>query len=365
MNETRYLEIISGRDRSLPAALLRGLLACGSPLYGAAIAARNLWFDHVSTASRRVDVPVIAIGNITTGGTGKTPMVAWIARQLQQQGRKVGVLTRGYRGRPVLFDAERPTDAQAAWRVESDEAEVLRRRCPGLQVVIEPDRHAGAIRAIGAGCNTLLLDDGFQHRRLRRDLDIVLVDATSPRGIGGLLPRGTLREPISALRRANAIVLTRADQIDEAQRATLIERLQSAAPRAAVLAARHAVTGFTDLRGRPIGLPDPSATAALVFAGIGNFDSFRRTVESLGITVVAPYQFPDHHDYSDAEIAELPLIARQLEANALLTTEKDAVKLAHRWKQPAPAVLVPVVEIEFMGADGSRLGQLLLHAVSA
>jgi len=355
MDEIRYLNIISGRDRSARASLIRGGLAALSPIYGATVGLRNLWYDAAPGAVRRASVPVISIGNISTGGTGKTPMAAWIAVALLERGRRVAILTRGYKGSPVAFESERPQAAQAQWRVESDEAEVLRRRCPRATIFISPDRVASAAQAVASGCNVIVMDDGFQHRRLHRDLNVVLIDACAPFGMGGLLPRGTLRESPDSLSRADLVIMTRCDLMESPARELLRERLVKLAPRVPVLSCRHTVTGYTDLRGRPVPVEDPGAVEAMIFAGIASFDSFRRSIESLGIRVIAAYQFPDHHDYSDEEIAELTQTAHQLEVNALLTTEKDAVKLCGRWTNEAIPVLVPVIDMQFEDADADVL----------
>ena len=343
---------------------MRSALSACTPIYRGAVAMRNFWYDHVPRAIRRAGLPVISIGNITTGGTGKTPMTAWVALRLAAAGHSVGILTRGYAG---TRKTQRSTTADAAaprTRVISDEVEVLRRLCPEARIVIDADRVAGARRAVQQRCGVLVMDDGFQHRRLHRDLDIVLIDATSPFGHGRLLPRGLLREPPRALRRAHVIVVTREDQIAPSDRETLMAALRDLAPDRPIVAARYAVTGWCDVRGREAAAGEAGAMNALVLAGIANFGAFRSMLEGLGVHVLAAYEFPDHHDYTDAEIAELPHIAEQIEANILLTTEKDAVKLVDRWPEGPMPLIAPRIEMRFDDADSSIVDAALQRACS-
>jgi tetraacyldisaccharide 4'-kinase len=291
-------------------------------------------------------------------------MTAWIAQRLAERERVVGILTRGYRGRPVRFSDETREDAASQWRVESDEASLLARLCPKAIVVIDPDRVAGAERAASRGAEVLVLDDGFQHRRLARDLDIVLIDATAAFGFGYALPRGLLREPLRSLRRAGLIILTRSDLVSDEKRRRLVEAVQRMSGGRPVIAARHRIPGFADLKGRPIAEVDARAMQAVLFAGLGHFDPFRESIERLGATVVAAYQYPDHHDYSDEEISQLNDVCSQLDANALITTEKDAVKLVGRWPDGPAPLLTARLAIEFDAADAEVLGRALDEALS-
>lgn len=344
---TRFLELISGHHRELPYRLARGGLWLLSIPYQFIIAARNAYYDRFQNSQKRVNRLVISIGNITVGGTGKTPLAARIARMLNDRGQKVALLTRGYKGRPIQFDADRRAEAVGQWRKESDEAQVLQRHCPFASVIVNPDRLSGAVHAIGTGAGVIVLDDGFQHRRLARDLDIVLVDATSPFGHGHMLPRGLLREPVRSLRRADIIVLTRSDEIGEATRRPLVGQLKRVSGSKPVVCAEHRIRGFADVKDRPIEVAEPDAMRAVIFAGIANFESFRHGVASLGVEILAAYEYPDHHDYTTEELSGLRAAAECLEANAILTTEKDAVKLVGRWEDESCRLLVVQLEIEF------------------
>jgi len=175
----------------------------------------------------------------------------------------------------------------------------------------------------------------------------VLVDATLPFGFERLLPRGLLREPVKSLRRADLIILTHSDEIDDSARRILMARLKRESGGKPVVTAVHRFAGFTDVKGRSVPVEDAGAMQAVVFAGIANFDSFRRRVESLGAGVLAAYEYPDHHFYSGEEIADLSDVASEIEANVALTTEKDAVKLVGRWNDGACRLLVLNLEIEF------------------
>ncbi len=358
-----YIELVSGRRRGLVAGLLRAGLSVLSVGYMAGITVRNAWYRLAPRAAKRVGRPVLSIGNLTTGGTGKTPLTAWLANQLAERGLRVGILLRGYRGRPVRFADENREDAASQWRVESDEAMLLTRLCPKAEVIVDPDRVAGAARAVSRGVDVLLLDDGFQHRRLARDLDIVLVDATCAFGFGRGLPRGLLREPIWSLRRADVIVLTRSDLVDDEKRRRLVEALGKLSGGRPVIQSRHAIVGFADLKGRPVADVDVGAMQAVVFAGLGNFEPFRESVRRLGATVTAAYQYPDHHDYSDEEISQLGEVAERVDANVLVTTEKDAVKLVGRWGSGPTPLLAARLEMAFDDSGAEALMAAVLRAL--
>jgi len=350
----KYLDVISGRRRGLVSDLARGALWLLSILYLCLIVCRNAYFDLVKRSTRHVASPVISVGNITVGGTGKTPTAARVANFLLERRRKAALLLRGYKGRTIQFDDEHRDEAAKKWRKESDEALVLQRRCPRATVIVDPNRYAAAQRAIAQGADAIVLDDGFQHRRIARDLDIVLVDATAPFGHGHLLPRGLLREPTRSLRRADIIILTRSDQLDETSRTLLLRRLRRASGDKPVIPAVHRITGFSDVKGNEVAVEDCSVMQAVIFAGIANFEGFRQSVKNLGVHVLAAYQYPDHHDYTADEISALADVASNLEANIILTTEKDAVKLLGRWEDGDCRLLVLVLDIEFPD-EGDRI----------
>ena len=352
--QTRFLDLVSGRLEGFHFEVARAFLSLCSAPYRLAIAIRNAYYDAVQSKTRAIARPVISVGNITVGGTGKTPVSIHIANLLADRGARVAILTRGYKGRPIQVDPDGHDEAAGAWRGESDEALVLRQRCPDAEVIVGANRVAGARRAIEKRADVLILDDGFQHRRLQRNLDIVLIDATEPFGYGYMLPRGLLREPLRSLRRADIIILTRSDQVDESRRRVLTAQLHRTSGGKPVVQAIHRVGGFTDLKGRSVAVEDLAAIQAVIFAGIANFGSFQQCVEGLGIRVLAAYEYPDHHDYTGEEIAALSDVADNLEANAILATEKDAVKLVGRWSDEHCRLLIPQLNIEF-DEEGDRI----------
>ncbi len=296
----------------MSAALARAALRTASVPYGWAVSVRNRRFDRgdrVVTAP----VPVVSVGNLTVGGTGKTPMVEWLARHARQQGLRVAVLSRGY---------------GAAADGRNDEALELELALPDVPHLQDPDRTAtAAIAAEELGSQLLVLDDGFQHRRLARDFDLVLLDATEPFGFDRLLPRGTLREPVAGLRRAHAIALTRADMLDGGARDTIRRRVERINPHAAwcEVAHRPARLLASDGAGEPLVKLAGKPIAA--FCGIGNPAGFRHTLETLGGQIVAWREFPDHHGYTRADVDDLAAWAGAAGAAMLVCTRKDLVKL--------------------------------------
>jgi len=264
----------------------------GAPLataYGAALVLRNAF----APAPAHAGVPILCVGNLTAGGTGKTPAVAWVVEVLRRAGRRPAVLTRGYGG---------------------DETVLLERLLPGIPVIVEPDRVAGAARAVSAGADVLVMDDGFQHRRLHRDLDLVLLDATDPFGGGHLLPWGRLREPKEALGRAGAVLITRADQAAPEAVRGIREEIARLSPKALIVEAVHAPVDVEGLKGLRV----------FAVCGIGNPGAFHRTLAGFGASVAGSWDFPDHHAYRAADVEAVNKAAAGL---PVVTTQKDWVKL--------------------------------------
>jgi tetraacyldisaccharide 4'-kinase len=319
-------------------------------LMGAITRTRNWMYDHGWLASHRSALPVVSVGNLSVGGTGKTPMVVWLTRNLLDRGLRPGVLSRGYR-------ASQQNDGGPGL---NDEGRLFEQLMPGVAQVQNPNRVKGALTLERAGVNVVILDDGFQHRRLLRDVDLVLIDATRPWGLPrtnsleepvcAVLPRGLLREGLPSLARASAIVITRSDAVSEVELAKLEERLQSAVPGVARLLAEH----------RPLALRDGServeasclrGRAVQLVSGIGNPQAFERTARALGAEVIAVHPFPDHHDFKREELNGL------LANGELLVTAKDAVKLE--------ALDVPhlVLEVEFQITRGLPVLTALLDSM--
>ncbi|MSQ94971.1 MAG: tetraacyldisaccharide 4'-kinase [Gemmataceae bacterium] len=281
--------------------------------YRLGVSLRNWAFDHGWKTIHQADVPVVSVGNLTVGGTGKTPCVEFVARFYRQLDLQVTLLSRGY--------------GSEAGR--NDEALVLEENLPDVPHLQGADRAALAKTAVEElESEILVLDDGFQHRHLRRDLDIVLIDATCPWGYGHLLPRGLLREPIGSLKRAQVVILTRCDlatrETIEGIRAT-VAKIKPELPIAESIHqpaewrnASRVMAPLEALKDRPIA----------GFCGLGNPEAFRQTLLKLGLNVIAWRTFPDHHGYTREDVEDLRVWARQLPAEAaVVTTQKDLVKI--------------------------------------
>jgi tetraacyldisaccharide 4'-kinase len=308
-----FHELVSGRRKGLAASFLRAGLRLAEIPYTWAVRRRNLRYDRGRAAIHRVAVPVVSVGNLTLGGTGKTPLVRWIVQWFLDRGVSAAIVSRGYGARRA---------------VENDEALELRAELPGVGHVQNPDRVAAAREAIERfGCRAIVLDDAFQHRRLARDLDLVLLDASEPLGFQHVFPRGTLREPVDGLRRADMVLLSRADLIDAAQRNWLRGQVARYAPQAAWGELVHAPLGFVSREGLQQPIASLAGRRIAAFAGIGNPAGFRHTLESCGCRPAAFWEFPDHHAYTPADLASLAARAKELDAAAVVCTRKDLVKI--------------------------------------
>lgn len=329
-----HRDLIAGRIGGLRAALWRALLTAIEKPYAWAVRRRNTRYDRGWASCFSAAAPVISVGNLTLGGVGKTPMVALLAQWCQSQGLRPVIISRGYRSRGGL----------------NDEAIELDRRLPGIVHLQQADRVAAARDAVALhGADVLLLDDGFQHRRLRRDLDIVLLDGLDPFGRDRLFPRGTLREPVESLARAQVIVLTRADAVSPDARAHIHRRAMAASPSALWLEGVHAPQALVGAAGELSDPGEASGRRAMVFCGIGNPDGFRHTVESLGCVVAGLKVFDDHHAYSAAEVRRLAEQGAEAGADWLLCTEKDLVKIDPRWWPPGPRPAAVRISMELVG----------------
>lgn len=322
---------------------LRGALSSVAWLYAAVVATRNRRYDAGGKATV-LPVSVISVGNITVGGTGKTPFVIDLVTRLDRMGCSPAVVARGFgavEGEP------------------NDEERLIRSRCPGVVYAANSDRVAAAQMAHEElGADVIVLDDGFQHRRLHRDLDIVMVDATCPFGFGHVLPRGLLREPVDSLARAHLVVLTRCDQVSAAQLARIQTELRRVAPQARHLECRHRVVGIERLDGTAAPMPS-EGQRVVIFAAIGQPRAFAHTVRSLGISIVHQRWWPDHHHYTAREIRALLDLPRAEPHDLVLTTEKDAVKLRALSGVDRAAIGVVKISIDFTGEGDTILTSIL------
>jgi len=336
-------------------ALLLAFLGAPAFLFGVGARLRRHLYG-LPGAVRRVDLPVISVGNLTVGGTGKTTIVAWLVRRLQERGRRPAVVSRGYLGRagrgPLVVS--RGDGPLVESRVSGDEPYLLARTLPGAVVVAGSDRVEGCRAAAEAGADVVVLDDGFQHLRLGRDLDLVLLDAHSPFGNYRLLPAGSLREPASGLGRADVVLITRSRSEENFE---VLERVvRRYHPDVPILRSGHRCSGFFDPDGNAV---DPPARV-VAFCGIGNPEAFVTDLESQGVEVAAFRPFRDHHAFSDDDWKALVETARAHDAT-LLTTEKDLVRLTPGLRASAEATVV-AMRIEAVVHDADSL---LEHVESA
>ena len=333
MDHERIMDILSGRRRGVKAAALRTLLAAAEGPYTCLMRLRRRAYgcgvlpSHALKRSGGVRVPVISVGNITTGGTGKTPMVALVARHLQSQGRRPAVVMRGYRSRDGKSDEAQLLTALCNRLMANVDAGAAGERWT-VPVITSPDRVAGAKKAVAAGAEVIVLDDAFQHLRMRRDLDLVLVDATNPLGFGRCLPRGLLREPPLALQAASALVITRADAVGPDELAVLEDDLRRHAGDKPIYHAVHRPADAIDENGQAVGLEQLAGRKFLAFCGIGNPEAFFTTLEHMQARLLGRMAMGDHAHYDAARIEQLAAHARMVQAGRLITTQKDYVKLA-------------------------------------
>ncbi|MHB1038561.1 MAG: tetraacyldisaccharide 4'-kinase [Pirellulales bacterium] len=347
LSPSEFRDLVSGRRRGPAAAFWRGLFRAVECPYTLAMRLRNWRYDTGRAPVTRVDVPVVSVGNLSLGGTGKTPMVEWLARWFLARGVRVAVISRGY---------------GAKQGGANDEALELERKLPGIVHLENPDRVAAARRAIDElGCQAILLDDAFQHRRLARDLDIVLLDALEPFGFGHVFPRGTLREPVAGLARAQVVALSRADMAEPAERARIRAEVRRLAPRAAWLELVHAPRCLRSADGGHEPLESLAGQPVAAFCGLGNPAGFRHTLATQGYRVAAFREFADHHAYAPADLASLAAWADRLDVSAVVCTWKDLVKIGvtHLGRRPLWAV---AIELEMPAGQPeleAKLGKLI------
>jgi tetraacyldisaccharide 4'-kinase len=298
-----------------------------SLLYGAVTRTRLSLYRRGTFQTTKLDRPVISIGNITTGGTGKTPLVEYVAKMIAAQGKRVCILTRGY-GRKDPHLQVIVSDGYGVLASPSeagDEPYLLATKLAGKAAVISSaDRIAAAQEAIkDFGTEVFVLDDGFQHLRLARDLNIVCIDATNPWGGGRLLPYGRLRESLEGMSRADCVVLTRCDQVESV--AALREEVVRLIGGRPIFESRMRSVRVVSLKNGPETIAVPGRVGA--FCAVGNPSSFFESLRQLGYELGLERAFADHHAYSQSEVDELDQLAKQTGAMALVTTAKDAVKL--------------------------------------
>ncbi|MCK4300612.1 MAG: tetraacyldisaccharide 4'-kinase, partial [Planctomycetes bacterium] len=333
------------------AELLRVLLAVVSWPYGLVVKLRNFLYDRQFWMFKTVHFPVavVSVGNVAVGGTGKTPFVELLARRLSERGRGVCILSRGY--------------GHGSEARRNDEYLMLKELLPEVPHLVGPERLLTGIQAIlQFRSDVLILDDGFQHRKLARDLDIVLVDALQPLGLGHLLPRGRLRELVSGLGRAHLICLTHSDLVEPEALEQVSQRVSRLTPGVPILEAKHQPRALRpvlpDGEEQPVGALAGKRVAA--FCALGSPESFIEELRRLGAEVVHQALFPDHHRFTVSEFQRLCADAGDAGAELLLCTHKDAVKLPDDLSPPLPVL---ALEMELVILRGEEHLQEALSAL--
>lgn len=299
-----------------------------SHLYMFAIEARNAWYRREG-AVQRVAAPVISVGNITTGGVGKTPLVIEIAARLAALRRRPAILTRGYGGRPG-----RP----------ADEVRELELSLPHTPILVGANRLRSARCALSEQvCDCFVMDDGFQHRRLHRDLDLVVIDALNPWGGGFVLPAGKLREPLHNLARAHAFIISRANQAAADELVRIEFTLRGHAPQRPIFRARVSPDALVGADGRRWTIDALGPLRILPVCGLGNPATFLRLLERHAPRAAPAMIFSDHHPYDADDVTRIVVAARRHAVEAVVVTRKDWVKLEPLWRPTEPGAALPAL----------------------
>ena len=309
-----FRRLVDGRATGLVATLGRtGLSAIEIP-YEALVRLRNYGYDHSILTVKKASAPVISVGNLTLGGTGKTPLVAWLAHWFAQHNKKPAIISRGYKAKTGQL---------------SDEAAELKILLPTVPHYANKQRIIVAREAVAKGSDVLLLDDGFQHRQISRDLNLVTIDATDPFGCNRLFPRGLLREPLWGLKRADALVLTRTDQVSIKTKNEIQEQCFQfvGSHDKPWIETEHRPSNLRLVDGTTQPLKTLQDKRILSLSAIGNPAAFHRTLTTLGHEPVATLTFPDHHTYTTDDIHRISEKTESVGAEIIVTTLKDLVKL--------------------------------------
>jgi len=342
MDQENFRKLISREPETLAQIAIRCGLRILSVLYSSAVSVRNFLYDRHILRIHQVDRPVISVGNITAGGTGKTPMVVWLCNVFNERKKKAGILTRGYK-----------TDSDKI----NDEPALLEANCPNAKVIVNPDRIAGAAKAIEEfNCDVLIMDDGFQHRRLCRELDILMIDATVPFGYGKVLPAGFLRESLKGLSRAGAVVITRCDLVNTKVLENIERQLRRYSPGITIARSEHKAREAVLSESERISVDELNGLKVWAFSGIGNPGAFEKTLEQAGCELVGARAFPDHHQYNEYDINEIFAQARRCGARLILTTEKDWGKIKELIDDDLKAESQPLSKASNNRAKDSKIG---------
>ncbi len=341
--ENYWKAVVAGERNDRTARATRGALSAAAALYGMVVRLRASLYKRGILRRFWPGCLVISVGNITVGGTGKTPVVETFARALTKGGRKVAIVSRGYkarspnwrwrwRNRTLVAGTKIVHDGQQLLlgaREAGDEPYMLARNLDEVVVIVDSDRVRGSRFAINEfGVDTIILDDGMQHLRLQRQIEVVLIDATCPFGFEHMLPRGLLRESLSGLRRATHIFVTKAKQIDITP---IVERIRQYNQTAEIIACFYEPLTLVNVHnGEEMPLTELRAQNVFVVSGIAQPGGFVELVKELGAYVQRVYTFPDHHRFRREEIERIYRRAFSWHADAIVMTEKDAVRFSKR-----------------------------------
>ena len=349
MHLDSYMRVISGDAEGPGASLVRASLSVLSGFFILGWAARKKTYDFGLVRPTGVGATVVSIGNITAGGTGKTPATIYYARRFSEEGHRVVVLSRGYGRTTPMNEPLAVSDGKdilLSPDEAGDEPYLIAKKLPRVPVVVCGKRVRGALFAMQRfEPDVVILDDGFQHIALSRDEDIVVIDCTIPFGFGHLLPRGLLREPLSALRRATGFLLTHADGHEHEQ---VVDTLRRINPTATITKSRHRPVRLVSMRDNAESRCDSlGGKRVLALSSIGNPKAFEETLIKLGADVVSRLRFRDHHWYDGADSERIQATAERSRADYVVTTEKDGVRLALPPRVPGNT-LVLEVELELI-----------------
>ncbi len=332
---------------------LESLLFMLSLIYSSAVKIRGFFYDKGLLWPKKLPCVVISIGNITVGGTGKTPMTIYVTNLVKRMGYKVVVISRGYKGLAektggIVSDGK--TIFMKADK-SGDEPFMLANRLENTPVVVGKNRFSTGIMALNSfNPDVIVLDDAYQHLKLKRDIDLVLLDNKYPFGNNHLLPRGTLREPISSLMRSNAIILTRSDSTSDMEEESSLSKFKKYTHGKPIFKAIHTPKIYKIIKSKNI-ISDKISTYSFdlmrgqkvfAFSGIARNSDFRHVVEGLNCKLKGFTEFPDHHLYSNDDLNNLLQLLNKLKVDFVLTTEKDYVKIANRVTWPVDLVVIGI-----------------------
>ncbi len=340
------------------------LLRLLTPLYRLGVQTRLRLYRSGILRTHRLPHPVVSVGNLTTGGTGKTPLVMYLADALKRAGVHPAVLTRGYKGTAEKTGALVSDGSRILLRPEQsgDEAYLMASKLEGVPIAVGRTRHQSARLIPGFAVDrklVFLLDDGYQHLQIERDLNILVLDATDPFGGGKLLPRGRLREPFSAMARADLIVVTRAHLPFEQEELETQIRLRNRLAKISYF--YHDAVAIVEIRtGQKAPVRHLFQKKVVAFSGIGNPEVFLKDLAHYQMKVVQQFSFRDHHQFTDDDLAGIGQAARSLGADAILTTEKDAVRLPPRSGVSSPLY---AIQIEARSEDAEKFERDFLQEI--